>query len=235
MTPVTAVAGLDPKLWWYIARATGIVAWLLLAASVVFGLALSTRAVRRRVTPSWVLDLHRHLGGLAVMFTAVHLAAIVADNWVHFGVADLLVPFASDWRPGAVAWGVATMYLLLAVELTSLTRRHLPPRVWRRIHVLSFPLFVVATLHLLQAGADAATPALRRTVIAVCGVVVLLVAVRVVPTSRRTPTRVALRPTPANAPTATSEAVPREDSPTDGEPPRVRVPAGLSWPPGGRA
>ena len=57
------------------------------------------------------------LGGLAVMFTAIHLAALVADSYVHFGLADLTVPFASSWQPGAVALGVVAMWLLLAVEV----------------------------------------------------------------------------------------------------------------------
>ena len=53
------------QLWWYTARAGGIVAWALLAASVVWGLLLSTRVRPGGVAPSWILDLHRFLGGLA--------------------------------------------------------------------------------------------------------------------------------------------------------------------------
>ena len=50
------------------------------------------------------------------------------------------------------------MYLLLAVELTSLTRRWLPTHVWRRIHVLSLPLFALATVHFVVTGTDAGNP-----------------------------------------------------------------------------
>jgi len=34
---------------------------------------------------------------------------------VHFGPAQLLIPLASAWRPGAVAWGIVAFYLLVAV------------------------------------------------------------------------------------------------------------------------
>src|SRR5438045_6049262 len=47
------------------------------------------------------------------------------------------------------------MYLLFAVELTSLMRTKLPKKVWRATHVASFPLFGFATLHALTAGTDA--------------------------------------------------------------------------------
>ena len=67
----------------------------------------------------------------------------------------MLVPFASSWHPLAVAWGVVAMYVLLAVELTSLARHRLPQRMWRIIHVSSLPLFVLATVHYVAAGTDA--------------------------------------------------------------------------------
>jgi predicted ferric reductase len=145
------------ELWWYTARASGLVSWALLSASMLWGLVLSTKLRPPRIRPNWTLDLHRYLGGLAVIFVGVHLAALVFDAYVGFGLADLLVPFASHWKPTAVAWGVTALYLLLAVELSSLARRRLPNRLWRRLHVLAFPLYVMATLHMVSAGTDART------------------------------------------------------------------------------
>ena len=139
----------------------GIVAWALLAAASIWGLELSTKLRSPRVRPNWTLDLHRFLGGLAVVFTAVHVASILLDSYVHFGVAELFVPFASAWHPLAVAWGIVALYLLVAVEATSLARRRMPTVLWRRVHYLSFPLFVMATVHLLAAGSDANAPLLR--------------------------------------------------------------------------
>jgi hypothetical protein len=66
---------------------------------------------------------------------------------------------AAAWRPGAVAWGVAALYLLVAVQATSLARRRLPHRLWRRLHLTTFPLLAAATTHLLTAGSDRANPA----------------------------------------------------------------------------
>ena len=144
---------------WYVARSAGLLAWALLTASVLWGLVLSTKAKAfgKRPRPNWMLDLHRFLGGLATVFTAVHVVAILLDSYVRFDLVAVLVPFASHWRPVPVAWGVAALYLLVAVELTSLAKRRLPRRVWRMVHFASFPLFVLATTHALTAGTDTGT------------------------------------------------------------------------------
>lgn len=144
----------DTQLWWYVARSSGIVAWALLAASMLWGLALSTKFLGPRPRANWLLDLHRFLGGLAVVFTGVHVGALLLDDYTDFGPTDVLVPFTSSYRPGAVAWGVAALYLLAAVEITSLLRTRIPRRMWRKVHVLSFPLFAASTAHGLLAGTD---------------------------------------------------------------------------------
>ncbi len=147
------------QVWWYVARASGIVAWALAAAAVIWGLLLSTRLLERQPSPKWLLDLHRYLGGLTVVFTGVHLAGLVADSYVHFDLAGLLVPYATDWRPGPVAWGIVAFYLLIAVQLTSLLVKRLPRRLWHGVHLLSYLLFWTAAIHGAAAGTDAANPA----------------------------------------------------------------------------
>jgi hypothetical protein len=100
---------------------------------------------------------------------------------VHFGLASVLVPFASHWHPLAVAWGIAAMYMLAAVEVTSLLRRRIGQRVWRMVHFLSFPLFVSSTVHGLSAGTDSARPMVMiAAVLGLAGVAWLSVA-RVLP------------------------------------------------------
>ena len=151
------------QLWWYTARSGGIVAWALLAASMIWGLAMSTKAsvAGKRPRPNWMLDLHRFLGGAALVFVVIHVAAIMLDSYVDFGFVDVLVPFASSWNPAAVAWGIVAGYLLVAVEVTSLLRKKISKRAWRITHMLSFPVFVLTTVHMLTAGTDSSTVALR--------------------------------------------------------------------------
>jgi predicted ferric reductase len=180
---------LDPHLTWYTARASGLVAWVLVTTSILWGLALSGRFVRRRGVPAWLLDVHRYLGTLALVFVGVHLLALWADSYVHFAWREMFVPFASPWRPGAVAWGIVAAYLLVAIEVTSWAMRRMPRRAWHAVHCSSFALFVVATVHGFTAGADAKHVLVRWSAASGALLVVLLLVARVLATDVRTPVR----------------------------------------------
>jgi predicted ferric reductase len=168
----------NTQLWWYTARSSGVVAWLMLSASVLVGLTLSSRAFGARPRPAWLLDFHRFLGAAAVVFTGTHLLSLFLDTYVTFGPADLFIPFVSNYRPVAVAWGIVGFYLLLTIEVTSLLRTRLSKRLWRATHFASFPLFVVATVHVLTAGTDSNTRLWRATVFGISAAVAALSALR---------------------------------------------------------
>ncbi len=149
---------ITPEIWWYVARAGGIVALVLTGLAVIWGLALQTKLLQGKPTPRWLLSIHRFLGSLSVTFTGIHILGLVADSYLHFGVAEILVPFASSWRPGAVALGVVSMYLLAAVQLTSVFMKRLPRRLWKGIHLSSYLLFWTGLVHGVMAGSDAGHP-----------------------------------------------------------------------------
>ena len=111
-------------LMWYLTRSTGIVAVALAVASLIWGFLFfcaRDRETRRR--PNWWLDLHNWLGGLALIFTIVHLAASVLNRDGGIAVASVFVPgFASTDRL-ALAWGVIATYLFVGAVLTSWPRR----------------------------------------------------------------------------------------------------------------
>jgi len=188
--------GMSASLPWYFARSAGILAWALLSASVVWGLLLSTKAKvgARKPRPAWMLDMHRYLGGLAVVFTVVHVLAVMADKYVHFDPISALVPFAANWHPFAVAWGIASLYLLLAVELTSLVRTKLPKGWWRKVHFATFVLFGTATVHGLSAGTDARSWLFQGVATGVVLLVAGLTGKRVLEATRPKPARPPRRP-----------------------------------------
>src|SRR5439155_17506278 len=108
-----------------------------------------------------------------------------ADSYVHFGAKEVLVPFASAWRPLAVAWGVIALWILLAVEMTSLLMKHLPRRLWHTIHLSSFALFFAATTHAITAGTDSRATAFVIACAAVLSTVLLLTLVRLLVPRKR--------------------------------------------------
>lgn len=172
------------KVWWYVSRATGVVAWALLALAVLWGLALSTRALGRKSPAPWLLDVHRFLGGLAVIFTIVHFVTLSFDPWMTseygYSISQAFIPFASEWKPVPMAWGIVAFYLILAVEFTSLIKNRLPQKFWRGVHLSSYALYAMATIHLLMAGSDSQNPLLRWSVLATVGAVVFFTVYRIV-------------------------------------------------------
>ena len=146
------------QLWWFVARSGGIVAMVLAALSVIWGLLVSTRLMQGTPSPKWLLAMHRWLGGLTVTFSAIHIVGLVADSYVQFSWLAILVPFASDWKPLPVALGVVTMYLLIAVQATSLAMKRIPRRWWKMVHLSSYLLFWTGLVHGATAGTDAGRP-----------------------------------------------------------------------------
>jgi predicted ferric reductase len=153
-----------------------------------------------------LLDLHRYLGTLSLVFTAIHLVGLWADTFVKFGPSELFIPFASAWRTRAVAWGILAMYLLVAIEITSWLMRWLPRRLWHSVHLSSFILFVAVTTHGFLAGSDRSNLALQWVALTGCTLVGFLATFRLLAPRRSAP-RAVLAPSKSAA-SANVSAVP---------------------------
>ncbi len=167
------------QIWWFASRAAGSVAWVLLSCSMIIGMMQSRRG-SGPLPAGWSLDLHRFLSMLSLIFLTIHLGALVPDNFVEFGLVELFVPMMSTWQPAAVAWGVVGFWLLVSVELTSVLRARLPHRVWRAVHLLSFVVWISATVHLFMAGTDVSHPVFRVVQVVMIGLVSLMFVSRIV-------------------------------------------------------
>jgi sulfoxide reductase heme-binding subunit YedZ len=142
---------------WYVVRASGILAFILLTVSVVLGLAVSGKARSARWPRFAIEDVHGFAGMLGGVFIGVHGLALLVDSYMPFSLSQLLVPGTSSYRPLAVALGVVAAELLAALALTNRFRKEIPYRVWRRAHYLNFVVWSFALLHGLLAGSDAGT------------------------------------------------------------------------------
>ena len=165
------------SVYWNLTRASANVAWGTMLFTVLWGVLLTTRVLRGMDRPAWLLDLHRWLGVVTIGFTAVHMATLVFDSYIDFTIADILVPGTSSYRTLPVGLGVVGFWLLLTIQLTSVFKRRLGQVAWRRIHVVSYPLYGIIAVHALTAGSDVGsrwytgfTMALSMTGAAVIGV-----------------------------------------------------------------
>ena len=139
---------------WYLNRATGIVALVLMTLTLVLGVVVR-RQVRLPGLPRFgVVTLHRNVSLLSALLLVTHIVAAVVDSYVSIGWISVLVPFTSGWRPVQVAIGTLAIDLLVLIVVTSLLRGRIPVRLWRGIHWTSYALWPLAFLHGLTAGTD---------------------------------------------------------------------------------
>jgi predicted ferric reductase len=142
---------------WYFARSSGIVAYLLLSSSVLLGILMAGRT--HFTWPRFAVEeVHRFLAILTGVFVTLHGAALLLDTVVPIGLAQELVPFTSSYRPFAVGLGVCTAELLTAVGISNALRKRLPYAAWRKVHYLTLPAWVLASLHGVLAGTDRLDP-----------------------------------------------------------------------------
>jgi sulfoxide reductase heme-binding subunit YedZ len=148
---------------WYFARSAGIVAYLLLSSSVLLGVLMAGRT-----TFTWpkfaVEEVHRFLAILTGVFIVLHGGSLLLDRVVPISLGAELVPFTSPYRPLAVGLGVCAMELVAAVGITNALRTRLPYTTWRRLHYLTLPAWLLASLHGVLAGTDAGDPWLAAVV-----------------------------------------------------------------------
>jgi len=140
--------------YWYLTRASGLVAYLLLFASVVLGLVMTGDLVGRRVTRFGAYDLHRFTTLIALAVTLFHALIVLPDGFIGFSLADVLVPFATSYRSVYMAAGVLGLWLMALFVLTFYLRPLVPYPVWRLLHYATFVAFVLAVAHGAGTGTD---------------------------------------------------------------------------------
>jgi len=155
---VTPLLATSASAWmWYLARGAGIVSLLLLTGSVLLGILTTVRWVSDRWPRFTTTLLHRNLSLLAVVFLVIHVATVVIDGFAPIRWLDVVVPFASPYRPFWLGLGTVAFDLVLALVATSLLRNRIGPRLWRGVHWLAYACWPVAIVHGMGTGTDTAS------------------------------------------------------------------------------
>ena len=140
---------------WYVTRASGLMAMILLTGTMVLGITTTTRA-RARNWPGFAQqELHRRVSMVAVVFLAIHVGTSVLDTYVSISWAAVVIPFTSGYGRLWVGIGTIALDLLLAVFVSSLLRARMRPGAWRAVHWLAYLSWPVALAHTFGMGTDA--------------------------------------------------------------------------------
>ncbi len=149
---------------WYVSRASGIVAGVTLVILMLSGIGLITGHTFSFLEPITAWASHRALGIAFTVSVLLHIAALYFDNFVPFNLVDLFVPFASNYKTVTllglsvgslyVALGVISLYIVIAVVLTSLFWVESKPGLWKWTHILSYLAMIFVFFHSLYLGTD---------------------------------------------------------------------------------
>lgn len=153
--PVAAAGG---RALWYLTRSTGLVALVLLTATVVLGVVASVGWTTERWPRFLSQGVHRNLSLFCVGFVALHVVTTVSDGYVPIGFADAFLPFLTPYRPVWVGLGALGFDLLLVVLITSALRHRIGYDSWRFVHWLAYLCWPIAMFHGLGSGSDSSLP-----------------------------------------------------------------------------
>jgi hypothetical protein len=132
--------------FWYATRASGIMALVLLTATMVLGLVTTNRA-RARGWPGFAQqELHRRISMLSMVFLGIHVLTSVLDTYVSIGWAAVVVPFISPYSPFWIGLGTISLDLMVAVFITSI------------LHWLAYVCWPIALAHTFGMGTDSGEP-----------------------------------------------------------------------------
>ena len=161
---------------WSVDRASGIAALLLASLSIVVGLLQARKSPLLK--PGDRFPLHEAIGIGVIVAIAIHGFSYAVDGFFKAGFVGALVPFASPYRPLAVAAGQIAAYGLVGLSLTFYLRKRIGTQRWRKAHRVIPAFWALAVIHGFTAGSDAMRPWFLISVLAPVGVALVMLAAR---------------------------------------------------------
>ena len=141
------------KHFWYLSRASGVIAYTLFWLAVVFGLLLSTR-LGKHFNAAQVFALHQYLSLIAVGFAAFHAGILLADNFLNLNLWQILLPFGFQTEHVGVALGQLGFWLLFICAFSFYIKKYIGQSAWRWLHFLTFMAYMFISIHVFMVGSD---------------------------------------------------------------------------------
>lgn len=171
---LSSVLPMNSQTSWHLTRSVATVAYLTITASAAWGLILSSKIAKDVAPAPITLEMHQTLSWLGVGMAAFHGYLLLFDTYYHYVLTDLVVPFTGPYRPEPVGLGTIGLYLLYLTSASFSWRAWMGQKAWRWIHYLTFPAFILATVHGWLSGTDSVDWSMRIMYIASVAVILFL-------------------------------------------------------------
>lgn len=144
---------------WYLSRAAGLVAAVLLLLLALSGIGQLTGFSYRFMEPLLSWSLHRAIAIAFGVSVCIHGLALLLDKFDPYNIFQIIIPFTSPdsgVHHGSLytAFGILASYLAAIMIFTSLYWINKKQKWWRLLHYLSYVLVALVFLHGLLLGTD---------------------------------------------------------------------------------
>lgn len=138
---------------WELIRSAGFTSYLLLFVSVLAGVAVRGQMVSSK-QKAVLLFVHQSAGWIGFLSGFFHGLLLTIDSYISFTLTDVFLPFASDYKTMLAGFGSLSLYGIAVVLISSDAMKKLSKKVWRTIHYLAFPAYLLAFIHGVFLGTD---------------------------------------------------------------------------------
>ncbi len=163
---------------WYLVRSTGIVAYLLLLASMVWGLFITSKFARNWSPGVVSLTMHSTVSYLAIVISVIHAGLLLFDDYLTYTLRELMVPFTGPYQPFWVGMGIIAFWLMVLVSVTFPIRKLMGYRRWLWLHYASYAAYGMVAGHAVFAGTDGTNTGFRLLSVGGIAVIIMLVGAR---------------------------------------------------------
>ncbi|WP_318505007.1 ferric reductase-like transmembrane domain-containing protein [Bacillus sp. T3] len=138
---------------WNLIRVSGLLSYFLLTMSLAFGFLQSFQSLKRK-KPVFLL-IHQNSGWIGLLVIVFHMMLLFWDQYVHYPVLSILVPFNSEHEPFYSGLGTISFYLfLMIIGSSDFFMKKLGRIVWKKIHLLAIPAWILMAIHGFMIGSD---------------------------------------------------------------------------------
>lgn len=172
---------------WDTSRSLGLTSYLLLFISMVAGILQSLKVMPPKSKAN-LAAVHTLGGWLGLLFGLTHGLVLLFDTYVGYSIGEILIPFTAKKNPVEIGFGTISLYMIFLLVLSSDLLKNLGKKVWRSIHFLAFPAFLLALYHGISIGTDIAVPGIKLLYAVTGSVVAFLVVIRILISANKAPT-----------------------------------------------